>query len=106
MALAELSAVSAWRSRGMRPFSSRNPARWHKPTNVPAVSNRSTITKVKMITTMPTSIASTMSSLRKVGARLGGVSTTAWGMGASPNSMPATVTARIAIMIEPGTRKW
>ncbi len=75
-------------------FSSSRPARWETPTNVPAVSKRSTNRKAKITDMSVTSRAPAISSCRKVGAGFGGAETMPWNS-LSPKTMLSTVVPKI-----------
>src|ERR1700687_4707493 len=91
-------------TRRRLPTGPRRPARCATPTSVPVLSNRSTNRKTKTTVAIPISSAPRRSSARKVGARLGGVSTIP-ANGEIASRIPAIAVPRMAMMIAPGTAR-
>jgi hypothetical protein len=103
MAVALESDSSARRRRGRCPSSLSMPARLATPTRVPAVSNTSTRSSVRITVTMDRSKAARISSSRNVLID-GGAETRPW-KSAAPVAQPRAVTASMPITTAPTVRR-
>src|SRR5262249_24692603 len=97
---AKLSASSACFMRGRLPCGSRSPARWATPMSVPALSNTSTMRKLKTMMMNVSSAAREKSSWRKVGASEGGAEMMPVNS-ARPSGIPRSVTAMMPSSVAP-----